>query len=411
MGYLKSVGTSIIWIYTALVVITFWPGLRPYGDFKEHEYIEPKALSGNLGINQRLDGVEKLFEGRVRGPEAFALHKGEVYASLLTGEIVKITKDKKLETVFKISEHDPETKTYRNGRPLGLQFDKAGFLYAADLFFGIFKIDLTTKNAELIVDTRNSNIEGKRAVANDLAIASNGDIYWSDSCAGFEFDGTFVPIVLLNPRGRLIRYSPETGRNEVLVRNLGVANGVALAKDESFVLVAECQLARIVKYHLKGAKAGRHEVFAEALPGFPDNITPDGGEGFLVALPMYTDAVNWSYLTLLGRHFYVRKCLVRLIYVLRAPFEYFHMLYPAYDPAPMVQAVNGFFNGFMVGETAAVLRLDANGKVTDAAYDTSGRMPGLSAAHVFGNELWLGSYMAQHIGKIPLKQALPTLGR
>jgi sugar lactone lactonase YvrE len=41
---------------------------------------------------------------------------------------------------------------------------------------------------------------------------------------------------------------------------------------------------RIVKYWLKGPKAGSHEIFFDNLPGYPDNIRSDGRGGFWVAL-------------------------------------------------------------------------------------------------------------------------------
>src|SRR5690606_10581426 len=68
--------------------------------------------------------------------------------------------------------------------------------------------------------------------------------------------------------------------------NLFYANGVALAQDESFVLVAEFLAFRITRYWLKGEHAGTHDVFVDGLPGYPDNITrtPDGR--FLVGLSL-----------------------------------------------------------------------------------------------------------------------------
>ena len=95
---------------------------------------------------------------------------------------------------------------------------------------------------------------------------------------------------LANPSGRLIRYNAATKKNEVLVKNLGFANGVLLSDDESFVIVLECLTSRMIKYHLKGPKAGQHEIFAEALPGLPDNVHSDGQGGFLVSLIVSIDS-------------------------------------------------------------------------------------------------------------------------
>ena len=71
-----------------------------------------------------------------------------------------------------------------------------------------------------------------------------------------------------------------------MLDNLFYANGVALAADESFVLVAEFLAFRIVRRWLTGPRAGSHEIFVDGLPGYPDNITrtPDGH--FLVGLSL-----------------------------------------------------------------------------------------------------------------------------
>lgn len=46
------------------------------------------------------------------------------------------------------------------------------------------------------------------------------------------------------PEGRLLKYDPATNATTVLLKGLRFANGVALASDESFVLVNELSLAR-----------------------------------------------------------------------------------------------------------------------------------------------------------------------
>jgi len=88
------------------------------------------------------------------------------------------------------------------------------------------------------------------------------------------------------PSGRLLRYDPRMKTASVKLDNLFYANGVALAQDESFVLVAEFLAFRITRYWLKGEREGTHDVFVDGLPGYPDNITrtPDGN--FLVGLSL-----------------------------------------------------------------------------------------------------------------------------
>ena len=111
-------------------------------------------------------------------------------------------------------------------------------------------------------------------------------MYFSDS-TDTPYDKIDLTHELLEnrPTGpRLLRYDPRTHRTDVLLNGLSLANGVALAPDQSYVLVAESYRYRITRYWLTGPKAGTHDIFASNLPGFPDNITAGPGGTFWVAL-------------------------------------------------------------------------------------------------------------------------------
>ena len=55
--------------------------------------------------------------------------------------------------------------------------------------------------------------------------------------------------------GRLLRYDPASGRTDLLADGLWFANGVALAHDESYVLVVETMRARLLRVWLRGHHA------------------------------------------------------------------------------------------------------------------------------------------------------------
>jgi len=77
--------------------------------------------------------------------------------------------------------------------------------------------------------------------------------------------------------GRLLRRSPD-GTLDVLHDGLHFANGVALAADESFVVVAQTGAYQLDRVWLTGDRAP--ETFAGGLPGFPDNIAT-GSDGLI----------------------------------------------------------------------------------------------------------------------------------
>ena len=78
---------------------------------------------------------------------------------------------------------------------------------------------------------------------------------------------------------------------EVLHDGLRFANGVALAADESFVVVAETGGRRIVRRWLTGPRRGVVDDLVADLPGYPDNMSR-GCDGLLwVAIASPTDPV------------------------------------------------------------------------------------------------------------------------
>src|SRR5262249_5559038 len=84
--------------------------------------------------------------------------------------------------------------------------------------------------------------------------------------------------------GRLTCMRPD-GKVEVLGRNLAFANGVALAPDESYLLIVETIRYRILKLWLKGPRAGEWDGFVNGTPGFPDNISLSDSGLVWVSLP------------------------------------------------------------------------------------------------------------------------------
>lgn len=55
-------------------------------------------------------------------------------------------------------------------------------------------------------------------------------------------------VIELNDLGRLLSYDPVTGSVKVLLDSLYMPNGIVLSPDESFLLLAETSIGRILKY-------------------------------------------------------------------------------------------------------------------------------------------------------------------
>lgn len=69
-------------------------------NFQNFSITQPKALEGVLAPNKFLERPDILYKGQLQGPEHILERDGVFYASLATGEVVKI-KDGKVEVMTK----------------------------------------------------------------------------------------------------------------------------------------------------------------------------------------------------------------------------------------------------------------------------------------------------------------------
>lgn len=211
---------------------------------------------------------------------------------------------------------------------------------------------------------------------------------------------------------RLIRYNAAKKENEVLMRNLPFPNGVILSDDESFVIVAESQTNRIMKYNLKGPKAGQYEIFIDGLPGLPDNIHSDGQGGFLITLIIITDPEHPELSHSLAPHPYLRKMFVRLIVTMELPFKLLHDIYPNTYTERLLHAIGSFQNSEYImdpTEKSLVLRTDVSGNIIEILSSDDDTFKRTSAAYIHNDFLWFGSPWLNYLARVPLKQAFPDL--
>lgn len=193
------------------------------------------------------------------------------------------------------------------------------------------------------------------------------------------------------------------------MKNLGFANGIALSDDESFVIVSESINSRIIKYNLKGSKAGQQEIFAEGLPGVPDNINSDNQGGFLVSLIILIDSNNPYLIQSLIPHPYIRKMLLRLFYLIEAPFKLLQDIYPNYYSERVLHALGSFNVAKCIqpNRTSLILRMDKTGKILDTLFMKN--VTDISSAYIYNGYLWLGSPWNEYIIRVSLKQVFPDL--
>lgn len=318
------------------------------------------VLSGTTAPNALLKKADLLGLGQLVGPEDVdADLQGRVYGSLADGRIVRLLPDGSMSTFADT-----------HGRPLGMEFDAYGNLIVADGLKGLLSIS-PKGTIGVLARTANGVPFG---FTDDVDVARDGRIYFSDASSRFKGeDGVMFDLLEARPHGRLLRYDPVKNQVEVLLDGLYFANGVAVAPDDSFVLVNETFRYRITRYWLTGDKAGQSDIFADNLPGFPDGVASDGLGHFWVALvaPRNADADR------MHPYPWVKNLVAKLPAALR--------------PRPQSYGL--------------VLALDSNGKIITSLHDPDGtHLNEITSVEPNAGMLYFGSLRNDRIGRLPITQ-------
>lgn len=231
------------------------------------------ALEGRYAINDALATVKRLGEGQGVGPEDVAIDDdGHLYVGYEDGRVVR----------FDPGGGNPDLIADTGGRPLGLDFAPDGTLVVADGYRGLLRVNPASGAVTVLTDQADGV---PFRFTDDVDVADDGTVYFTDASSKF---GPAMhardDIIEHGGHGRFLRFDPATGTTTVLIDGLQFANGVALSGDEDFVLVTQTGSYNIVRYWLKGERAGEHEVFFDNLPGIPDGISGNGEGTFWVAL-------------------------------------------------------------------------------------------------------------------------------
>jgi strictosidine synthase len=111
---------------------------------------------------------------------------------------------------------------------------------------------------------------------NDVAISSNGLIYFTNSSQTWTVDRFYEEALEHAGSGELVEFDPATRRIRVLLNDLDLANGVAVDPSGTFLLVAETTSYRVRRVWLTGPQSGQADIVIDGLPAFPGNIRAAG---------------------------------------------------------------------------------------------------------------------------------------
>ncbi|XAR69598.1 Strictosidine synthase [Bertholletia excelsa] len=252
------------------------------------------------------------------------------------------------------------------GRPLGLKFSqKTGVLYIADAYFGLQVVGPAGGLATQLVP----EVEGQPLqFTNDMDIDDHEDvIYFTDTSTRFQRRQFMASVLSGDKTGRLMKYNKSTKEVVVLMQGLAFANGVALSKDQSFILVAETSTGKILRFWLQGSNVGKFDIFAQ-LPGFPDNIRRNSKGEFWVALHSKKGLLTQWIVS----NPWVGKALLKL------PLSFKHLHYLLVGGKPDATAV----------------KLSESGEILEILEDCEGkRVRFISEVEERDGKLWIGSVM------------------
>jgi ribose transport system permease protein len=365
---LLGVGADTKWAKNrakAVQKIYINPTLVEYGPLPD-----TSAEAGNAyAVNTRLQEAEAIGLGQVEGPEDVILDgEGRVYSGDRRGWIMRFSGE---------GFSHREVFARIGGMPLGLAFDSGGNLIFCVGGMGLYGVSPSGEVSKLTDETNRTwwklRDNSRLRLADDLDITPDGKIYFSEATERFEAHDWILDGLEGRPNGRLIRYDPATGETRTVLRNLVFPNGVCSCHDGESLLIAQTWLCRVLRYWHSGPKQGTVEVFADDLPGYPDNINRASDGTYWIALTgMRSPAFDLAY----------REPGFRRRMLKRIPRD--EWLYPSMN-------------------YGCVLKLSDDGEVVESLWDPGGRNhANITSMREYDGHLYIGGLENNRIGRIPL---------
>lgn len=385
-----------------LIVFLVLPFIPLSLDFQPVSYkVNLPEFKGPLAQNQALDKVEYLYPNQFVGPESLEAHGGSIYTGVIGGQILRITGTKVTPVVKFGKTCEGPWDEGICGRPLGLRFDKQGRLYVADAYSGISIVDVTKGFVTPLVPN-GIDLDGHPLTfVNDVVLDGDGNVFFTESSTKWPLSKIMYSVLEHENSGRVLMYDAKTKRTHIILEDLYCPNGIELGPDGDSVIIAELSKKRLLRYHYRGAHKGDLDVFADNLPGDPDNIrrTPRGG--YWVAFAVGRSRDKASALDHVAAYPLVRKSVVRLLYLLGSALKYASTLY---DWAPLKDVAARIDNGWILYEVVPryglIVELDASGKIIRSLHSPAGKIHFISEVLEHDGHLYLGSFRNRFIGRV-----------
>lgn len=334
-----------------------------------------EGSSSPLAPNDTLRDVGVIGLGILEGAEDVIFDRNDIlYTGNRHGDILKW---------FPPNYTRYEVLAHIGGSPLGMAFDRDGRLNVCVAGMGLYQVEMDGTVRRLTAETNRSLFsivdDSNMKLADDLDIAPDGSIYFSEATTRFEMHDWYADALESRGNGRIIRYDPATKQTKTILPDLVFPNGICMSHDNQSFLFAESWACRISKYYFDGPKKGSVEVVIANLPGYPDNINRSSDGGYWVALMgMRTPALDLALEMPGFRRRMARRCS---------------------EDVWLMPNLN----------TGCVLKFDETGEVSESLWDLGGKNhPMITSMREHKGVLYLCGIFNNRMGTYRLPDADPT---
>lgn len=330
--------------------------------------------AGVYAVNNKLRDVTLIGLGRIESPEDVILDRDDnLYAGSRHGDVIR----------FLAPDYERmEVYAHIGGQPLGLAFDREDNLHVCVGGMGLYRVTPERKVERVTDETNRSwtsiNDDSRLRLADDLDIADDGRIFFSEATVRYEMHEWPVDGLEARGNGRIVCFDPRDGSTSTVLRGLRFPNGIAIASDGQSILFAETWGCCIKRYWFDGPKAGQVQMVIDNLPGYPDNIN------------LASDGHYW--LALVG---------------MRCPAYDLAMRMPGFRRrmATRVPVDEWLFPNI---NTGCVLKFSEAGEILETLWDLGGENhPMITSMREHRGHLYLGGISNNRIGRYKLEGADP----
>lgn len=329
---------------------------------------------GPFEQNDKLRDVTLIGLGQIEAPEDVILDRdNNLYAGSRHGDIIRF---------FAPDYTKMEVYAHIGGQPLGMAFDREDNLYCCIGGMGLYRITPDRKIEKATDETNRSlysvNDDSRLRLADDLDIADDGRIFFSEATVRYEMHEWPVDGLEARGNGRIVCYDPARNTTHTVLRGLKFPNGICIARDGQSILFAETFGCSIKRYWFDGPNKGKVEVIMDNLPGYPDNINlASDGNYWLALVGMRSPALDLAW-----RMPGFRKRMGK-----RLPVD--EWLFPNIN-------------------TGCVIKFNEKGEVLESLWDIAGvNHPMITSMREHRGYLYLGGIANNRIGRYKLENADP----